>query len=150
MKIYIGSDHAGYELKFNLVSFIMESFPEYEVFDCGTYSDDSVDYPDFAQKVCENVLNDNRNSLGILICGTGLGMSIAANKFKGIRAALCNDLFTAKLSRQHNDANVLVLGSRVIGYGVATEVVRNFLTTEFDGGRHIDRLNMIKEIEERD
>lgn len=149
MKIYIGSDHAGYELKFNLVSFIMESFPEYEVFDCGPYSDDSVDYPDFAQKVCGNVLNNNGDSLGILICGTGLGMSIAANKFKGIRAALCNDLFTAKLSRQHNDANVLVLGSRVIGYGVATEVVRNFLTSEFDGGRHIDRLNLIKGIEER-
>lgn len=146
MKIYIGSDHAGYELKFNLVSFIMESFPKYEVFDCGPYSDDSVDYPDFAGKVCKNVLNGN--SLGILICGTGLGMSIAANKFKGIRAALCNDLFTAKLSRQHNDANVLALGSRVVGYGVATEIVRNFLTNKFDGGRHIDRLNLIKDIEE--
>ncbi len=148
MKLYIASDHAGYELKFNLVSFILENFSEYELFDCGPYSEEAVDYPDYAKKVCENVLND-KNSFGILICGTGIGMSIAANKFKGIRAALCNDIFTSSLSREHNDANVLVMGSRVIGMGVAKEIINNFLNSKFQGERHIERLNLIKDIEEK-
>lgn len=146
MNIYIGSDHAGYEFKINLVSYIIENFGNYDVFDCGPYTDDTVDYPDYAEKVCSNVLK-NENSLGILICGTGIGMSIAANKIKGIRAALCSDSFTSRLSRKHNDSNVLVLGSRVIGFGIATDIVEKFLKSEFDGERHLDRLNLIKGLE---
>ena len=148
MNIYIASDHAGYELKFNLVSFILKNFSDHDVFDCGPYSDESVDYPEYAEKVCDNVLKD-KNSLGILICGTGIGMSISANKIKGIRAALCNDIFTSKLSRQHNDSNVLVLGSRVIGFGVATEIVKNLINCDFEGGRHASRLELIKRIEQK-
>lgn len=148
MKLYIASDHAGYELKFNLVSFLLKNFQEYEVFDCGAYSEESVDYPDYAEKVCENVVN-NKDSLGILVCGTGIGMSIAANKVNGIRAALCNDIFTARLSRQHNNANVLVMGARVIGNGVATEIVKSFLDTTFEGGRHLNRIGLINKIEEK-
>lgn len=148
MNLFIASDHAGYELKFNLVSYILENFSEHELFDCGPYSEEVVDYPEYAQKVCENVLKD-KNSLGILICGTGVGMSIAANKFKGIRAALCNDIFTSSLSRQHNDSNVLVMGSRVIGIGVAKEIINNFINSKFEGNRHSERLNLIKEIEEK-
>lgn len=148
MNLYIASDHAGYELKFYLVSLLLKDFKEYNVFDCGPYSDDSVNYPDYAEKVCENVLN-NENSLGILICGTGIGMSIAANKINGIRAALCNDIYSSKLSRQHNDSNVLVIGSRVIGYGVASEIVGTFLNSTFEGGRHTDRLNLVKKLEQK-
>ena len=148
MNLYIASDHAGYELKFYLVSLLLKDFKEYDVFDCGPYSDDSVNYPDYAEKVCENVLN-NENSLGILICGTGIGMSIAANKINGIRAALCNDIYSSKLSRQHNDSNVLVIGSRVIGYGVASEIVETFLNSTFEGGRHKDRLDLVKKLEQK-
>ncbi len=148
MNLYIASDHAGYELKFNLVSFILENFNEHDLFDCGPYSDEAVDYPDYAQKVCENVTG-YENSMGILICGTGIGMSIAANKFKGIRAALCNDIFTANLCRQHNDANVLVMGSRVLGIGIAKEITKSFLNCKFEGGRHKERINLIKNIEQK-
>ena len=148
MNIYISSDHAGYELKFNLVSMLIEEFKNHEVFDCGPYSEELVDYPTFAEKVCENVLF-NEGSLGILICGTGIGMSIAANKIKGIRATLCNDIFSARLARQHNNANVLVLGSRVIGNGLAQEIVTSFLQSEFEGGRHSERLALIKNLENR-
>ena len=148
MNIYISSDHAGYELKFNLVSMLIEEFKNHEVFDCGPYSEELVDYPTKEEKVCENVLF-NEGSLGILICGTGIGMSIAANKIKGIRAALCNDIFSARLARQHNNANVLVLGSRVIGNGLAQEIVTSFLQSEFEGGRHSERLALIKNLENR-
>lgn len=148
MNIYISSDHAGYELKFNLVSMLIEEFKNHEVFDCGPYSEESVDYPTFAEKVCGNVLS-NEGSLGILICGTGIGMSIAANKIKGIRAALCNDIFSAKLARQHNNANILVLGARVIGSGLAQQIVTSFLQSEFEGGRHSERLALIKNLENR-
>lgn len=148
MNIYIGSDHAGYEFKINLTSYIIEKFSDYNVFDCGPYTDDTVNYPNYAEKVCRNVLG-NENSLGILICGTGIGMSIAANKIKGIRAALCNDSYTSKLSRKHNNSNVLVLGSRVIGFGIAKDIVEKFLESKFDGERHIDRLNLIKDLERK-
>ena len=148
MNLYIGSDHAGYEFKTNLIEFLLKNFNDYNVFDCGPYSSESVDYPEYAEKVCRNVL-ENESSFGILICGTGIGMSIGANKIKGIRAALCNDMFSAKLSRQHNDANVLVMGARVIGFGVGTEIVNNFLSSKFEGGRHADRLNLISNIEKR-
>lgn len=148
MNIYISSDHAGYELKFDLISMMVEKFKDYEVFDCGPYSEESVDYPVFAEKTCEKVLSDVQ-SLGILICGTGIGMSIAANKIKGIRAALCNDIFSASLARKHNDANILVLGSRVIGSGLAQEIVASFLQNKFEGGRHSERLALIKNLENR-
>lgn len=148
MELYIGSDHAGYEFKAEVISHILQYFSDYDLYDCGVYSDESVDYPDYAQKVCDKVLN-NPNSLGILICGTGIGMSIAANKIKGIRAALCNDTYSAKLSRQHNNANVLVMGSRVVGYGVAEDIIENFLNSKFLEGRHAERLNLIKEIENK-
>lgn len=148
MNLYIGSDHAGYEFKSEVSSYILQKFSDYELFDCGTYSDNVVDYPDYAQKVCENVLS-NHGSFGILICGTGIGMSIAANKIKGIRAALCNDTYSAKLSRQHNNANVLVIGSRVIGFGVAKDIIENFLNNKFLEGRHFQRINLIKNIENK-
>ncbi len=148
MNLYIASDHAGYELKFNLVSLLLEEFSDYEIFDCGSYSDESVDYPNFAEHVCEKVLS-NKDSLGILVCGTGIGMSIAANKVNGIRAALCNDVYSARLAREHNDANILTLGSRVVGLGVALDIVKAFLKGEFKNGRHTDRLEIIKEIENR-
>lgn len=148
MNLYIASDHAGYELKFNLVSLLLEEFKDYEVFDCGPYSDESVDYPDYAEHVCEKVLND-KGSFGILVCGTGVGMSIAANKVNGIRAALCNDIYTAALCRQHNDANILCMGSRVIGTGVATQVIKTFLESKFEEGRHTTRIDMIKKIEDK-
>lgn len=148
MNLYIASDHAGYELKFSIVSLLLDEFKQYEVFDCGTYSDESVDYPYYAEYVCEKVLN-NKNSLGILICGTGIGMSIAANKVKGIRAALCNDIYTATLCRKHNDANVLAMGSRVVGIGVAIQIIRAFLESKFEEDRHITRIDMIKKIEDK-
>lgn len=148
MNIYIGSDHAGYEFKINLVSYIIEKFTDHEIFDCGTYTEEMVNYPDYAEKVCDNVLK-NENSLGILICGTGIGMSIAANKINGIRAALCSDSFTSKFSRKHNNSNVLVLGSRVVGFGIATDIVENFLNNKFDGERHSDRLDLIKKLEQK-
>lgn len=148
MNLYVGSDHAGYEFKSNLIEFLLKNFNDYNVYDCGPYSPESVDYPDYAEKVCKNVL-ENESSLGILICGTGIGMSIGANKIKGIRAALCNDIFSAKLSRQHNDANVLVMGARVVGFGVGMEIVKNFLSSKFEGGRHAERLNLIANIEKR-
>lgn len=147
-KLYIASDHAGYNLKFDLTSLILEEFSDYDMFDCGTYSDESVNYPDYAEKVCNNVLN-NDGSRGILICGTGLGMSIVANKFKGIRAALCSESFSAKYAVEHNNSNVLVFGARVIGVGMMKDIVRTFLNSKFKNGKHEKRLNLIKEIENK-
>ncbi|WP_028579083.1 ribose 5-phosphate isomerase B [Desulfogranum japonicum] len=137
MRIFIGSDHGGFALKKEVIIFLKEK--EIEVVDCGCNSSDSVDYPDFAHKVCQSVL-DQKDALGILICGTGIGMSIAANRFKGIRAALCHDAFTAKMSREHNDANILCLGARVLGISVVLDMIDTWLNTAFAGGRHISRL----------
>lgn len=139
MKIALGCDHGGFELK-KLVS--KELFAlDHEVDDQGTDSLASVDYPDFARDVCDLVAQGECDC-GILICGTGIGMSMAANRNKNIRAALCHELYTARLSRQHNDANILCLGARVIGPGLAIEIVRTWLMTEFDHGRHSKRLEM--------
>lgn len=144
--IAIGSDHAGFELKEEIRKHLDNIGVEY--IDCGAYSADSVDYPVQAEKVCKEVISGNAK-LGILCCGTGIGISMAANKCKGIRAACCSDYFSAKYTRLHNDANVLCMGGRVIGAGLACELVDVFLTTEFEGGRHQRRVDLITDIENR-
>lgn len=146
MKVAIGSDHAGIELKKDIISTLQEM--KIECIDYGTDTPQSVDYPDFGEKVSKEVSAGNVDR-GVLICGTGIGMSIVANKISNIRAALCNDLFTARMSRLHNDANVLVIGGRIVGKDLAKEIVKTWFTTAFEGGRHANRLNKIKLIEER-
>lgn len=145
MKIAIGADHAGFRLKDVVIPFIQEL--GHEVVDLGVNSADSVDYPDFAAGVCDKVVSGVADK-GILICGTGIGMSITANKIPGIRCALVHDLFSAKATREHNDTNVLALGERVIGPGVAQEIIKVWLETEFsEGPRHKGRIDKIKSIE---
>lgn len=145
--IAIGADHGGYELKESVKKHLDEIGTEYK--DFGTFSTEAVDYPLIAQKVAREVA-DGRCERGILICGTGIGMAIAANKVKGIRAASCSDCFSAKYTRLHNDANILCFGGRVVGAGLANEMVDAYLNNEFQGGRHIKRLNEIKEIEKKE
>lgn len=140
MKIAIGSDHGGYDLKEKIKKFILSK--GYELEDVGSYSRQSVDYPDYSEKVCNFVLE--KNSLGILICGTGIGMSIAANKHPGIRAALVGDVFSAKATREHNDSNVLCLGERVTGEGLAMLIVETWLNSEYQGGRHQNRIDKLE------
>lgn len=145
MKIAIGADHAGYRLKDVLIPFIREL--GHTVEDLGSNGPSSVDYPDYAEAVCEKVVGGSADK-GILICGTGIGMSIAANKVPGIRCALVHDLFSAKATREHNDTNVLAIGERVIGPGVAQEIIRVWLETEFSQGeRHCGRIDKIRAIE---
>lgn len=146
MKIAIGADHAGYRLKDELVPFIQSL--GHEIVDVGCSCDQSVDYPDYALPVCD-LVKSGQAERGILICGTGIGMSIAANKVKGIRCALVHDMFSAKATREHNDTNVLAMGERVIGPGVAQEIIRIWLETPFSNGeRHIGRLNKVMQIEQ--
>ena len=142
MKIAIASDHAGFELK----ELIKKDLPELKLEDLGTYSSDSVDYPDFGIKLAESVAN-NTFDRGIVICGSGIGMSIAANKVKGIRAALCQTKEFAELSRRHNDANVLVLSGRFISHYLAKEIIEIWLSTPFEGGRHQRRIDKISKYE---
>jgi len=145
MKISIGSDHASYTLKEHVKAYLENK--GFDILDMGTFSSEvSVDYPDYALAVCEKVVS-NEAKFGILLCGTGLGMSIAANKVNGIRAALCPMPDYARLAREHNDANILVLGGRIMGIELAEWTVDKFLTTDFQGGRHSRRLNKISEIE---
>ncbi len=144
--IYIGADSAGYLLKEEIAAYLKAK--NYEVFDLGTDSTDSCHYPVFASKVCEAVLAD-KDSFGILVCGTGIGMSMCANKYDGIRAALCSDTFSAKMTRRHNDANVLCLGARVIGTYLALDIVDMFLANEFEGGRHKIRVDMMTDSEKK-
>ncbi|HMK61592.1 MAG TPA: ribose 5-phosphate isomerase B [Dissulfurispiraceae bacterium] len=144
MLVAIGSDHAGLDLKTEVISLLKDLGHEHK--DFGTDTPQSVDYPDFGEKVAETVAQGVA-ARGILICGTGIGMSIVANKFRNIRAALCNDLFTAKMSRMHNDANILVMGGRVIGKDLAKEIVTTWMNTEFESGRHLNRLKKISLIE---
>ena len=139
MKIAIGNDHGGYELKNKIINKFKDKF---DFIDCGTDSNDSVDYPDYANKVCKKIL-DKEVELGILICGTGIGISIAANRHKGIRAGLCVNSLMAKLTRKHNNANILCLGGRIIGEETAYDCVETFLNTEFEGGRHIKRIEKL-------
>ncbi len=140
MKIIIGSDHGGFSLKTLIVAHLEQQGIEVE--DKGCYSEDSCDYPVIAKEVARRVLL--AGARGILVCGTGIGMSIAANKFKGIRASLCNDTYSARMTRKHNDSNILCLGERVIGPGLALDIVDEWLVTNFEGGRHEKRVNMLE------
>lgn len=137
MKIYIGSDHAGYELKYKILCYLKSK--DLMVIDNGCYNNSSCDYPDIADMVC-NFVKINKDSIGILICGTGIGMSIAANKIKNIRCALCNDLFSAEMAKKHNNANVIALGSRLIAAELSYEILNTFFESEFDL-RHQNRID---------
>lgn len=143
--IAVACDHAGFPLK----NFVINELAAlgYTVIDCGCNSLESCDYPDYASTACRKIQSGECGA-GILICGTGVGMSIAANKHRGIRAACCSETFSARLTRMHNDANVLCIGARVIGEGIAGELIRDFVTTEFEGGRHVKRLEKVKNIEQ--
>ncbi len=144
MKIAVGCDHGGLEHKNAIAEHLKER--GFEVTDYGIYEQVSVDYPDIAEKLCEGITS-GENQLGILVCGTGIGMSIAANKVNGIRAAACSEHFSAKFTRLHNNSNVLCLGGRVIGVGTAVELADLFVDTEFEGGRHQTRVDKITAIE---
>ena len=144
MKIAIGCDHGGFEHKNSIAEHLKER--GFEVNDFGIYENKSVDYPEIALKVANSVAS-GENTLGILVCGTGIGMSMAANKVNGIRAAAVSDHFSAKYTRLHNNANILCLGGRVIGIGTALELTDLFVDTEYEGGRHQRRIDMITEIE---
>ena len=146
MIIALGCDHGGFEHKNAIAEHLKER--GFEVVDYGIHENVSVDYPDIATKLCDGILKGEA-SLGILVCGTGIGMSIAANKHKGIRAAACSEHFSAKYTRLHNNSNVLCLGGRVIGVGTALELTDLFVDTEFEGGRHQKRVDKITEIENK-
>lgn len=141
MKIIIGSDHAGFDLKEKYKNLLSGELG-YEVKDMGAYSTDSIDYPDIARQVAE-AISSGEFEKGVLICGSGIGMSIAANRFKGVNAALCNNIFTAEMCRRHNNANILVVGARVTGDALALEMLKVYLKTEFEGGRHKKRVDKI-------
>ena len=143
--IVIASDHGGFSLKVDIVSFLKEL--GYEVNDMGPKNQNSVDYPDYGIRIAQAV-TQNTDSRGIVICGTGIGMSIVVNRFTGIRGTLCSDLYTAKLCREHNDSNILIMGGRVVGHGLAREIVKVWLSTPFDGGRHQKRLDKINQFDE--
>ena len=144
--IALGADHAGYELKEALKGWLINH--GFHVLDLGTHSTESVDYPDYAALVAESVA-DQKVERGLLVCGTGIGMAMAANKVPGVRAALCGDLYTARMSREHNDANVLVLAGRLMGADMAADILHAWLETNFAGGRHARRLEKIADIERR-
>ena len=146
MKYYIGADHAGIDIK----AYVKKLFEKrgHEVIDLGPNTKDRVDYPDYASKVCKSVLEDE-GSKGILICGSGIGMSMAANKFDGIRAALCHNVYSAKMGREHNDANIICLGERVSGFGMVEAIVDAWNDASFAGGRHegrVEKINAISKI----
>ena len=141
MDIVIGADHAGYPLKETCKTFL-ENNREYNVVDMGVYNTQSFDYPRIAHKVARAV-SEGRYARGILICGSGIGMSMVANRYKGVRAALCDNLYSARMCRLHNDANILTMGDRILGVGLALEILDLFLKTEFEGGRHKTRVDLI-------
>jgi len=141
MKFYIATDHAGIDLKDYTVALLKEK--GHEVVDHGPFSKDRVDYPDYAHKVAKSVLEDS-DAQGILICGSGIGMSMAANRHAGIRAALCHDAYTAEVARGHNDANILCFGERIVGRGVAESILDAWIAGSFDGGRHCGRVEKIE------
>jgi ribose 5-phosphate isomerase B len=146
MKVAIASDHGGINIRAEIMTLMDEMGIEYEDFGCECSN--SVDYPDYALPVAEKVASGEFDR-GILICGTGIGMSISANKVKGIRCALVHDLFSAKATREHNDSNMLAMGERVIGPGLAREIAKTWLTTEFEGGRHLNRITKITDYEKK-
>ncbi|MCX6076743.1 MAG: ribose 5-phosphate isomerase B [Campylobacterales bacterium] len=143
MKFYIATDHAGIDLKDFTVELLKEK--GHEVIDLGPFNKERVDYPDYAIKVSQSVLGDSE-SQGILICGSGIGMSMAANRHSGIRAALCHDAYTATVARAHNDANILCFGERIIGKGVAESILDAWIAGSFEGGRHVGRVEKIEAI----
>lgn len=143
-KIIIGCDHGGLELKNEIICHLSKR--GIEVTDVGTYTIDSCNYPDYARALCKRI-QSGEFERGILVCGTGIGMSMAANKHNGIRAACCSDTFSARMTRMHNDANVLCLGGRVVGAGLACDMVDLFVDTDFEGGRHTARVQMIADVE---
>ncbi len=142
MDIIIGSDHAGFDLKEEIRRFLSEK-GDYSVKDMGTFSHEPADYPIIAHELARNI-SEKKFKRGILLCGSGIGMSIVANRYRNVRAALCHNLYTVRLSRKHNDANILVLGGRVLGVGLALEMVDLFLSTDFEGGRHQRRVEEIE------
>ncbi len=144
MKFYVATDHAGIDLKDITVEMLRSK--GHEVEDLGPFSKDRVDYPDYAVKVCQSVLKDP-SAQGILICGSGIGMSMSANRFHGIRAALCHDAYTATMARAHNDANVLCFGERIVGVGVAESIIDAWIAGSFEGGRHSGRVEKIEAIQ---
>ena len=144
MNVALGSDHAGYRLKLDLAEFLKEA--GHEVQDLGTHSEEPVDYPPYCAKVARAVVNGAADR-GIVLGGSGQGEQIAANKVDGVRAALCNDLYTARMSRQHNDANVLAIGARIVAAPLAREILEVWLETPFEGGRHVPRIEQIAAIE---
>ncbi|MCB2293168.1 ribose 5-phosphate isomerase B [Clostridium algoriphilum] len=146
MKIALGCDHGGLSLKKEIIKHLESK--NIEVKDFGTYTEDSCDYPEYALKVAEEVVAGNCE-LGVLICGTGIGVSISANKVPGIRAALCSDTFSAHATREHNNANVLTLGARVVGTGLALDIVDTFISAKFQGDRHQRRIDKIADIEKK-
>ncbi len=146
MKVTIGCDHGALALKESVKKVLAEL--DVEIDDVGTYTEDSIDYPDIAEEVCAAVTS-GKSERGVVLCGTGIGISIAANKIKGIRCALCGDVFSARMARAHNNANVLALGGRVLGSGLAGEIVRAFFTQEFEGGRHERRVGKIMALENK-
>ena len=143
-KIAIASDHGGFNLKESVIAYLLNK--GWEIDDLGPSNTDSVDYPDYGIKLAESII-DNKVERGIVICGTGVGMSIVVNRFPGIRGTLCSDVYTAKMCREHNDSNILIMGGRVIGEGLASEIVDTWLNTKFEGGRHQRRLDKINEID---
>lgn len=145
--VFLASDHAGYPLKQSLLEALVKHFSESEFKDLGAFNQESTDYPVFAQKLAQAVVREKGR--GILVCGSGIGMSISANKTIGARAAVAWDVTSARLSRQHNDANILCLGARLIGPDTALEAARTWLSTEFEGGRHQRRVDLISQLEER-
>ncbi len=147
MKVAIGCDHGGYNLKMSVIEYLKKI--DVEVIDFGTDNDkDSVDYPEFAKEVCKRVV-DKDVDFGILVCGTGIGMSIAANKIDGIRCAVLSDTFSARMTKMHNDANVISLGERVLGKGLAIDIVKAYMSVEFEGGRHQNRIEKVMELEHK-
>jgi ribose 5-phosphate isomerase B len=144
--IALGADHAGWQLKEEIKAWLLDR--NAELMDFGTHSPDPVDYPDYAAQVAEAVAA-GKAAHGVLVCGTGIGMAMAANKVPGVRAAFCPDLFTARMSREHNDANVLALGGRLTGRELALEIVEMWLRADFQGGRHARRVGKLAEIEQR-
>ena len=145
MKIAFGCDHGGFPAKEELFNYLTKN--GYEIKDFGTFSTDSCDYPEYAEAVCKSVLS-GESEKGVLICGTGIGMSIVANKIKGIRCAHVTDLFSAEMTRKHNDTNVIALGARITETDMIIKLVETFLTTEFEGGRHAIRVDKIRKVEE--
>ena len=144
--VYVGADHGGYALKVLFLEELPQAFPGWVFEDLGCDSQDSVNYPDYAEKVARKVVENN--ALGILLCGSGIGVSIAANKINGIRASLVWDVTSAHLSREHNNANILCMGARLVGRDVALESARTWLNTEFHGGRHQKRVDLIHQLEQ--